>query len=67
MGQKQRFLLGRVQIFLPVKIQLALGLIITGTYGEAVLRAPPGRGPTKPLPTLPPPSDPFPFQEPFPF
>ena len=68
MRQKQSFLLGRVQIFLPVKIWLALGLIISGTYGETVLRAPAGRGPTKPLPTLHhPPTDPSPSQEPFPF
>ena len=66
MRQKQHFLLGRVQIVLPVKIRLALGLIISGTYGEAVLRAPAGRGPTKPLPTLPPPLTPSPSRNPSP-
>ena len=55
MRQRQRSLLGRVWIFLPVKIRLALGLIISGTYREAMLRALPGRGPPKPLATLPPP------------
>ena len=55
MRQKQHFLLGKVWIFLPVKIRLALGLIISGTYREAMLRALPGRGPPEALAKLPPP------------